>query len=180
MSEAILIPPSALTRDQQRSRRPERARSRTLSVTKPHLSPQALDFAIANSDPAIQPMPRRPLTRGECLPGVGLRPCPWVSCKFHLWLDVTPAGNIMFNRLDVFVDELEKMGDTCALDVADRGGLQLEAVGDIMNVTRERIRQVEAVAVRKLEALPQVRRFIREIGSPAFEGSGRDAWEDAG
>ena len=32
----------------------------------------------------------RPVTRGDCLPGGcnGQRPCPWVSCKAHLALDV--------------------------------------------------------------------------------------------
>jgi hypothetical protein len=45
------------------------------------------------------------------------------------------------------------MGDSCALDVADRGGTTLEDVGAIMNLTRERIRQVEVKALAKLEAL---------------------------
>src|SRR5258706_298424 len=39
------------------------------------------------------------------------------------------------------------------LDVADRGGTTLEDVGAIMNLTRERIRQVEVKALAKLEAL---------------------------
>jgi hypothetical protein len=37
--------------------------------------------------------------------------------------------------------------------VADRGGTTLEDVGAIMNLTRERIRQVEVKALAKLEAL---------------------------
>ena len=45
------------------------------------------------------------------------------------------------------------MNETCALDVADRGGTTLEDVGAIMNLTRERIRQVEVRALAKLEAL---------------------------
>ncbi len=45
------------------------------------------------------------------------------------------------------------MKETCALDVADRGGTTLEDVGAIMNLTRERIRQVEVRALAKLEAL---------------------------
>ena len=35
------------------------------------------------------------------------------------------------------------MAETCSLDVADRGGITLEEVGAILNLTRERIRQVE-------------------------------------
>lgn len=45
------------------------------------------------------------------------------------------------------------MKETCALDVADRGGTTLEDVGAIMNLTRERIRQVEVKGLAKLEAL---------------------------
>ena len=45
------------------------------------------------------------------------------------------------------------MTETCALDVADRGGTTLEEVGAIMNLTRERIRQVEVKGLAKLQAL---------------------------
>jgi hypothetical protein len=45
------------------------------------------------------------------------------------------------------------MTETCALDVADRGGTTLEEVGAIMNLTRERIRQVEVKGLAKLSAL---------------------------
>src|ERR1035438_5017031 len=45
------------------------------------------------------------------------------------------------------------MAETCALDVADRRGTTLEEVGAIMNLTRERIRQVEVKGLAKLEAL---------------------------
>jgi hypothetical protein len=45
------------------------------------------------------------------------------------------------------------MTETCALDVADRGGTTLEEVGAIMNLTRERIRQVEVKGLAKLAAL---------------------------
>jgi hypothetical protein len=48
------------------------------------------------------------------------------------------------------------MTETCALDVADRGGTTLEEVGAIMNLTRERIRQVEVKGLAKLQALQQM------------------------
>jgi Sigma-70, region 4 len=35
------------------------------------------------------------------------------------------------------------MEETCSLDVADRGGETLEAVGAYLNITRERVRQLE-------------------------------------
>ena len=45
--------------------------------------------------------------------------------------------------------EVWEMTETCALDVADRGGITLEDVGNILNLTRERIRQVEQSGVNK-------------------------------
>ena len=60
------------------------------------------------------------------------------------------TGAIKLNFPDL---EVWEMTETCALDVADRGGTTLEEVGAIMNLTRERIRQVEVKALAKLEAL---------------------------
>jgi DNA-directed RNA polymerase sigma subunit (sigma70/sigma32) len=48
--------------------------------------------------------------------------------------------------------EVWEMSETCALDIAERGGLTLEEVGAIMNLTRERIRQVEVAGLEKLQA----------------------------
>ncbi len=88
----------------------------------------------------------RPRTRKECLRNE--RPCLFVSCKHHLYLDVNPdTGSIKLNFPD---KEVWELGETCALDVAERGGLTLEEVGEIINLTRERIRQVEASGLRKL------------------------------
>jgi hypothetical protein len=90
----------------------------------------------------------RPRLRGEC--AGGHRPCPFVSCKHHLYLDVSEkTGAIKLNFPDL---EVEQLGESCALDVADRGGTPLEHVGAIMNFTRERCRQVEVQALARLEA----------------------------
>ena len=45
------------------------------------------------------------------------------------------------------------MTETCALDVADRGGITLEDVGILLNLTRERIRQVERSGIVKLRTM---------------------------
>ena len=90
----------------------------------------------------------RPKTRSDCCEGA--RPCPFVSCKYNLYLDVSPmTGNVLLNH---GARELEDMPATCALDVADahREGLTLEEVGDILGVTRERVRQIQDKAFRKL------------------------------
>jgi hypothetical protein len=89
----------------------------------------------------------RPRTRAECKNGP--RPCLYVSCKHHLFLDVNPeTGSIKLNFPDQEVWELE---ETCALDVAERGGITLEEVGEILNLTRERIRQLEVTALEKMK-----------------------------
>jgi len=89
----------------------------------------------------------RPKNRAECR--LADRPCPYVSCKHHLYLDVNPrTGSIKLNFPDLEVWELS---ETCALDVAERGGMTLEEVGELMNLTRERIRQVEAKGIEKIK-----------------------------
>jgi hypothetical protein len=89
----------------------------------------------------------RPKSRGECA-NVS-RPCPYVSCKYHLYIDVNPAtGSIKINFPDLEVWELQH---SCALDVANTGGITLEEVGEILNLTRERIRQVEVRGLLKLK-----------------------------
>lgn len=88
----------------------------------------------------------RPQARSECRQGK--RPCLYVACRYHLYLDVNPrTGSIKINFPDLEVHQLD---ETCALDVAERGGVTLEEVGAIMNLTRERIRQVEATGLEKL------------------------------
>ena len=89
-----------------------------------------------------------PRTRGECEGGP--RPCPMVSCSNNLYLDVSPVtGSIKFNFPDLAPEQMPERG-SCALDVADLGGVQLEVVGSALNLTRERVRQVEEVALRRI------------------------------
>lgn len=77
------------------------------------------------------------------------RPCPWVSCKYHLYLEVKPSGNLTVFHPDT---EVHDMPVSCVLDVADRKGQTLEEVGAILGVTRERVRQIETAGQRKAEA----------------------------
>jgi Sigma-70, region 4 len=133
-----------MTREQRRSRRKREVRSRTINlnrVSKRDIEAQRLLYPELDHE--------KPRTRLECVEGP--RPCPFVSCKHHLYLDVSArTGAIKLNFPDLEVWEL---GESCALDVADRGGSTLEEAGAIMNLTRERIRQVEVQALAKLEAL---------------------------
>lgn len=88
----------------------------------------------------------RPRTRGDCADGP--RPCPWVACRFHLFLDALETGSVKINFPKLDVDEIPA---TCALDVADEGGVTLDVLGQLVNVTRERARQIQDRALAKLE-----------------------------
>ena len=97
----------------------------------------------------------RPKTRGDCIEGP--RPCPWVSCPYHLFLNVSRTGRtLQVNRPDLVdpdgTPRLEEMADTCALDVAARGGEQQDFVAATMGLSRETTRLIEASALAKVEA----------------------------
>jgi len=90
----------------------------------------------------------RPSKRSQCVSGP--RPCLFVACKHHLYLDVNPeTGSVKLNFPDKEPWELK---DTCALDIAERGGVTLEEVGEILNLTRERVRQVEVTGLTKMRS----------------------------
>ncbi|HTT70601.1 MAG TPA: sigma factor-like helix-turn-helix DNA-binding protein [Anaeromyxobacteraceae bacterium] len=115
-------------------------RQRALGVVDPELAALVEEIEKA-----------RPRSRADCARAG--RPCMFVSCKHHLYLDVNPStGSIKLNFPDKEIWELE---ETCALDVADRGGITLEEVGGIMNLTRERIRQVETRGLQKLRTIAE-------------------------
>lgn len=147
---------TAITREQRRSRRKREVRARTISVkrmTKRELEIGRMLYPETDY--------YKPHQRSECVDGP--RPCPYVSCQHHLFLDVSArTGAIKLNFPDL---EVWEMNESCALDIADRGGTTLEDVGAIMNLTRERIRQVEVKALAKLEALrdmSSLRDFVEE------------------
>lgn len=167
--------------DTSRSLRPRSVRARSLSVKS--LSKRTLALAF---DPGPRPRllaeRRAPLRRSDCADGP--RPCPFVSCRYHLFLDVSPrTGSIKLNFPDLAPWELT---ESCALDVADRGAAPTETVGEAMNLTRERVRQVELVALAKLQALREMdalRDYLLE-GSPdrgpSFPNAGDRRWTGPG
>jgi hypothetical protein len=150
-------PEEQLTREQRRSRRKRAVRARTISIKRMTKRELELGRVLYPDVEGVE----RPTTREECVGG--MRPCPFVSCKHHLYLDVSArTGAIKLNFPDL---EVWEMNESCALDVADRAGATLEEVGAIMNLTRERIRQVEVKALAKLEALRDghsLRDFVEE------------------
>lgn len=117
------------------------ARAHTVSVKR--LSKRELERGAAEYPEQPGRDYLRPRTFEECdSVGLGdLFPCPFVSCKHHLYLDVNPrTGSIKFNFPGREVDELPA---TCALRVAQHGGRTLDAVAEVMALTRQRLSQLE-------------------------------------
>jgi hypothetical protein len=134
--------PPKISRKVRRRKRRSRPRSKTIAMKR--LTREELRLGALLNPPVDLP---RPQTRAECQSDV--RPCPWVACKYHLYLDVNPeTGSIKLNFPDL---EPWELSETCALDVAERSGITLEEVGEIMNLTRERIRQVEGRGLLKIK-----------------------------
>jgi hypothetical protein len=111
----------------------------------------------------------RPQTRKDC--ELGERPCPYVGCRHHLAVHVNGASishsgghkrgsKTIEERIkpdtsiegwsDDMLDVLDVMPQTCALDVADMGGIHLASIGRLLGLSRERVRQIEADGLVKL------------------------------
>lgn len=99
------------------------------------------------------PYPIKPKTRADC--AKISRPCPYVGCKHHLYLNVIRGRLKIVPKNDGYVaDVLIAMEHTCSLDAADENrGMTLEEIGQIMEVSRERVRQVQNIALGKISNL---------------------------
>lgn len=99
-----------------------------------------------------------PTQRSDCIDG--LRPCPWIRCNHHMfwmlnfpWYKTTDEEKV--DRI------LSLEGRTsCVLDMVDGGPSTLEEIGNIMSLTRERVRQIEGTS-KKGGALNKMRHMSR-------------------
>lgn len=140
---------------QHGSRRQRRVGPRAASIDTRRISREELRQGSLMYPPVDVPRPR---TRGDCVDGP--RPCPWAACKHHLYLDVNPhTGSIKINYPHLEPDQLSA---SCSLDLADQGGQTLDVVGRTLNLTRERVRQIE---VRALLAIKMASPSPDEIGA---------------
>jgi hypothetical protein len=123
----------------------------------------------------VDPLPPRPKTRADCIDGP--RPCPWVGCRHHLYLDVSAkTGSIKMNFPEVGEGDLGELRETCALDVAARGPVTLHEAGDLLNLTRERVRVLEAMTLPKFKRAVEAHTGLMEhVGPPSDRARDFDA-----
>jgi hypothetical protein len=138
----------ARAREIKRSRRQRSVRSRSIHVYRTGKAElERLRAENAHDAPALDAA--RPKRRLECMNGP--RPCPFVGCKFNLFLDVSErTGSIKLNFPDLEPGDMPPES-SCVLDIAERGGLTLEQAGEVLNVTRESMRQLEELVLHKLK-----------------------------
>lgn len=121
-------------------------------------------------------LPERPQTYGECkalLLGT-VRPCPWVGCSHHLAIDVLPpsgtgGGGGLTYLYPAWVDDegvpdveaMHREIGTCALGIVAKrpDGMTLDEIGELLNLTRERVRQIETQGLRALRSLAELVRW---------------------
>jgi len=85
--------------------------------------------------PRRVPYPKKPTHRSECRDGI--RPCPFVSCRYHLY------GDVVSGVWKEYFEAPWLMPQTCALDLAEKNrGMNLDDISYYFDLTRERIRQI--------------------------------------
>ncbi|MCK5019378.1 MAG: hypothetical protein KAS32_20135 [Candidatus Peribacteraceae bacterium] len=98
----------------------------------------------------------RPRFRSQC---VGMpRPCPYVGCKHNMYIKEIQKQGTELKLTWPNLEPWEVDGDkSCSLDVADNGVHTLDEISKCMNLTRERIRQIESKAKKK--AYPKLKKL---------------------
>lgn len=111
----------------------------------------------------------KPFTRGDCKDGP--RPCPHKTCVHNLGFEIrlNPIGNV------ATCTTYEGCEWSCSLDVADAGGATLEEIGLIWGITRERVRQIEATALRKIKSHPKYRQMSKKLRDAAEDWDARES-----
>lgn len=89
-----------------------------------------------------------------------------MNCEMHLKTFATKNGRVK----DAFPGTpLEALAETCALDVADEGEHPLHEIATLLNLTRERVRQIEQLALLRMAAeMPLELRGIQSDLRPSF------------
>lgn len=117
-----------------------------------------------------------PSTYGECLSrrlGSEEKPCHFVRCAYHLAIEVSEeTGAIKINfpdALDGDALDMRALPATCALHLSAEEHT-LEEVGAIVNITRERARQIETKGLESLKALSALAAYADELRGDVTRG----------
>jgi hypothetical protein len=105
--------------------------------------PPSIPFPTPSDEAVVRRLhmiPAGPLTRGECADWA--RPCVLTRCT---WNTATFTSG-----------RFRAIPGNCVLDLADAGEATLDEVAEHLGCTRERVRQIEEVALRKLGARESV------------------------
>lgn len=134
----------------ERQRRAETPRAHTLAANRYRVRDLVRLRLENDREEAENPPPPRPRTRGDCVHGP--RPCPW-ACRWSLLYEVTERGGLKILHPDANgAPDPDYVGPSCALDVADAGEHTLEEVAVLLNISRERVRQLEEAAGERVTA----------------------------
>jgi len=122
-----------------------------------------------------------PRTWGDCQEralGTATNPCAYLRCRHNLLLDIsedTGSYKVTWPHLASghYGDEYDALPKhTCALRVADEGGMTLDEIGVMMNLTRERVRQIETKALLRLRDLSELVRVVDDELDAYSPGAG--------
>jgi hypothetical protein len=162
MAEQIHVPGIEEKRKPTRRRRP--VRGKTFQVNK---MPKSFLKLLDTLNPYPEWPIEKPRTRADCVNMP--RPCPFVSCRYHRYVDVNTekkGSQIKLNFPDVLDYthlDANRLEDTCILDLAEEGPRTLDEVGELLNLTRERVRQIEARAVKLLYGSEEFRSILKKM-----------------
>jgi hypothetical protein len=85
-------------------------------------------------------------------------PCPFVSCVYHLHLDVHRTGDSQ-GVIEFFDTDIKY---TCALDVADEGGVKRAEIADVLGMTEDRTLAMEKLFMARMRVQGAFRRDLSD------------------
>ena len=101
---------------------------------------------------------KKPCVRADCasLP----RPCPFISCKYNLFVEIGPKGSLDFTWPRT---QPHQMPQSCALDLADEGGLTVQELADEMRLGLDVVKKSVDAALRSVRYKVARMRLSQEL-----------------
>lgn len=96
------------------------------------------------------------------------RPCRKFSCPHHLWVEDERRGRPHNGKSPP--SKLVERADSCALDIAERGDHTTAQVARTMQLTPDRVNQLEDRGLAKVHAATLVQRYVEDTLPKLPEG----------